>query len=56
MAEINYAGEFIVSECILCTVGGLELDLTEQERQSLSLRTSSKTLLQETYHLLILIT
>ena len=30
MAEINYAGEFIVSECILCTVGGLELDLTEQ--------------------------
>ena len=26
MAEIKYAGEYIVEECTLCTVGGLELD------------------------------
>lgn len=30
MAEINYAGEFVVEECTLYTVGGLELDLREQ--------------------------
>ena len=30
MANIQYAGEYIVDECILCTVGGLELDLKEQ--------------------------
>ena len=30
MAEIKYAGEFVVEECTLCTVGGLELDLKEQ--------------------------
>lgn len=30
MAEIQYAGEFTVEECTLCTVGGLELDLLEQ--------------------------
>ena len=30
MAELKYAGEFIVDECTLCTVGGLELDLKEQ--------------------------
>lgn len=30
MAKIQYAGEYIVEECILCTVGGLELDLSEQ--------------------------
>jgi len=30
MAELKYAGEFIVEECTLCTVGGLELDLKEQ--------------------------
>src|SRR6056300_266975 len=30
MAKIQYAGEYIVEECVLCTVGGLELDLTEQ--------------------------
>ena len=30
MAEIKYAGEFIVEECTLCTVGGLELNLLEQ--------------------------
>ena len=27
MAELKYAGEFIVDECTLYTVGGLELDL-----------------------------
>jgi len=30
MAKIQYAGEYIVDECVLCTVGGLELDLKEQ--------------------------
>jgi len=30
MAKIQYAGEYIVEECVLCTVGGLELDLKEQ--------------------------
>ena len=30
MAEIKYAGEYIVEECTLCTVGGLELDLLDQ--------------------------
>jgi hypothetical protein len=30
MADIKYAGEFIVDECTLCTVGGLELNLLEQ--------------------------
>ena len=27
MAEINYAGEFVVEECTLYTVGGLEVGL-----------------------------
>ena len=56
MAEINYAGEFIVSECILCTVGGLELDLTEQVASIAIFEDIFQNLLQETYHLLILIT
>ena len=30
MAQIQYAGEYIVDECLLCTVGGLELDLRDQ--------------------------
>lgn len=30
MAKIKYAGEYIVEECVLCTVGGLELDLKDQ--------------------------
>ena len=30
MAQIQYAGEYIVEECLLCTVGGLELDLRDQ--------------------------
>ena len=30
MADFKYAGEFIIEECTLCTVGGLELDLKEQ--------------------------
>ena len=30
MAEIQYAGEYIIDECILCTVGGLELNLKDQ--------------------------
>ena len=30
MAQIKYAGEYIVEECLLCTVGGLELDLRDQ--------------------------
>jgi hypothetical protein len=30
MADIQYAGEYIVEECTLFTVGGLELDLREQ--------------------------
>jgi len=30
MAKIQYAGEYIIDECVLCTVGGLELDLKEQ--------------------------
>ena len=30
MADIKYAGEYIVEECTLCTVGGLELNLLEQ--------------------------
>ena len=29
MAVIQYAGEFQLEECTLCTVSGLELDLTE---------------------------
>ena len=29
MAEIKYAGEYIIEECTLCTVGGLELDLRD---------------------------
>ena len=29
MANIQYAGEFQLEECTLCTVGGLELDLIE---------------------------
>ena len=29
MSEIQYAGEFKLEECTLCTVGGLELDLTK---------------------------
>jgi hypothetical protein len=29
MSEIQYAGEYILDECILCTVGGLEIDLTD---------------------------
>lgn len=33
MAEIQYAGEYIVEECTLCTVGGLELDLRDQLAQ-----------------------
>ena len=30
MAEIKYAGEYIVEECTLCTVGGLELNLIDK--------------------------
>ena len=33
MADIKYAGEYIVEECTLCTVGGLELNLLEQPVQ-----------------------
>ena len=29
MAEIQYAGEYIIDECTLCTVGGLELDIRD---------------------------
>ena len=29
MAVIQYAGEYIIDECILCTVGGLEIDMTD---------------------------
>ena len=29
MAEIQYAGEFQLEECTLCTVGGLELDISK---------------------------
>ena len=29
MAVIQYAGEFQLEECTLCTVSGLELDLTD---------------------------
>ena len=29
MAVIQYAGEFIIDECKLCTVGGLEIDMSD---------------------------
>lgn len=29
MAQIQYAGEYLIEECTLCTVGGLELDLRD---------------------------
>ena len=29
MADFQYAGEYIIEECKLCTVGGLELDLID---------------------------
>ena len=29
MAELQYAGEYIIDECKLCTVSGLELNLID---------------------------